>query len=52
LAPMGIFTRAQKNLEDGKNVPQRLARCGSVFYGTAEAVPFLKTEFSRRRFSP
>jgi hypothetical protein len=21
---------------------------GSIFYGTAEAVPFLKTEFSRR----
>jgi hypothetical protein len=28
------------------------ARKFSIIYGTAEAVPFLKTEFSRRLFSP
>jgi hypothetical protein len=39
---------AYGNLEDGKNVPQRLKPGTAVsLYGTTEAVPLLKTEFSR-----
>ncbi len=44
LAPEGIFINAEENLEEGKNVPQRLKPGRAVSnYGTAEPVPFQET---------
>jgi hypothetical protein len=49
LAPEGIaYQRIRKFRGQKKRTSAAKAGYGSVIYGTAEAVPFLKAEFSRR----
>ncbi len=48
------FLSAHKRIQEDMKERTSAAKAGdgSVIYGTAEAVPFQETEFSRRLFSP
>jgi Leucine-rich repeat (LRR) protein len=53
LAPEGIFLSRIENLEDGKNVPQRLKPgMAASFTARLKPCPSTKTAFSRRLFNP
>ena len=47
---MSAHKRIQEDMKERTSAAK--AGDGSVIYGTAEAVPFQETEFSRRLFSP